>query len=295
MIFLAIFLGLIFSFSFISDYSTKFYVNKTSIVKDADLGFFDLTFLKFIGNPQNGPIEPFIGTKADFLYKIAKSKDWKITLIPGETTEIFLRNISSDYNLSLNSLKHAYYEKTQIPDGVLFPETYFIKRDSNESAIIERLYGLSMKMHEKLSNELLGKFDKAEWFGKVIPKASVIQKEAVNASEMPLISSVIDNRIKINMPLQMDGSLNYGIYSHQKITPARIKDDTSTYNTYKKTGLPSYPVCSVSSEAIKAAINPAKTDYLYFMRNSSGTHSFTKDYNSHLKEINKVKLSNSVR
>ena len=92
---------------------------------------------------------------------------------------------------------------------------------------------------------------------------------------MPIVSSVIDNRIAKNMPLQMDGSLNYGKYSHTRITPDRIRNDLSEFNTYKYSGIPHTPSGSVSIDAIKAAIKPAKTDYLYFMRNKNGTHDFS--------------------
>jgi len=91
------------------------------------------------------------------------------------------------------------------------------------------------------------------------------------------------------MKLQMDGSLNYGIYSHVAVTPERIKQDNTTFNTYKNYGLPASPVGSVSSEAIEAAINPSKTDYLYFVKNKEGIHTFTKDFRSHRDAIEKNK------
>ena len=104
---------------------------------------------------------------------------------------------------------------------------------------------------------------------------------------MPKISSVIYNRLKKDMPLQMDGTLNYGEYSHTKVTPKRIKEDKSPFNTYLNRGLPPYPVSSVSIEAIKSAIHPAKTDFLFFVKNKNGTHSFSKTYKEHLKNIKK--------
>ncbi len=118
--------------------------------------------------------------------------------------------------------------------------------------------------------------------------ASVIQKESANIQEMPIVSSVIYNRIKKGMKLQMDGTLNYGKYSHLRVTPKRIREDTSIYNTYKHNGVPSVPVCNVSFEAIKAAVFPAKTDYLYFMKNKNGKHDFTRNYSTHLHNISRA-------
>jgi len=61
---------------------------------------------------------------------------------------------------------------------------------------------------------------------------------------MPKISSVIYNRLKRGMPLQMDGTLNYGLYSHVRVTPERIREDRSPFNTYLNRGIPPYPVSS---------------------------------------------------
>ncbi len=108
---------------------------------------------------------------------------------------------------------------------------------------------------------------------------------------MPTVSSVIHNRLKKGMKLQMDGTLNYGKYSHIKITSQRIKEDNSSYNTYKNRGLPEHPICAVSLDAIKAAIFPAKTDYLYFVKNEkNGLHSFSKSYKEHVNNINKNRI-----
>ena len=117
-------------------------------------------------------------------------------------------------------------------------------------------------------------------------KASVIQKEAANKDEMKIVSSVIDNRLDKGMRLQMDGTLNYGKFSHIKITPDRIRNDESKFNTYLNDGLPPI-VCMVSIEAIDAAINPVKTEYLYFMRDKrTNKHIFTKTHSEHLKQVN---------
>jgi UPF0755 protein len=87
----------------------------------------------------------------------------------------------------------------------------------------------------------------------------------------------------------MDGTLNYGEYSHQKVTPKRIKTDKSGFNTYANKGLPPYPICAVSIDAIEASLKPATSKYLYFMKNQDGVHDFTNSYKEHLNNINKVK------
>lgn len=146
------------------------------------------------------------------------------------------------------------------------------------------LISSSMERHKALSNKILGQYDEAQWF-KYITIASIIQKEAANVYEMPLISAVIYNRLRKKMPLQMDGSLNYGKYSHTAVTSARIRNDSTPYNTYRFKGIPPNPIGSVSFDAIKAAISPADVDYLFFVKNPQGTHTFSRDYQEHLKNI----------
>jgi len=74
-----------------------------------------------------------------------------------------------------------------------------------------------------------------------------------------------------------------------KVTPERIKEDNTTFNTYKHKGLPASPIGSVSLSAIKAAVSPAKSDYLYFMKNKEGKHNFSKSFKAHRKNIKKAK------
>jgi UPF0755 protein len=259
-------------------------------------GSLDALVVKISGGLKYGKfkLEDKNYTRYEFFkaLSVAKPVEMDITLIPGETLEVFFGQIADKYKLSADALKKAYQAKTTLPDGVIFADTYTFKIDAKESEIVNYLLSASQKKHRELSARLLGRFDESEWYGKYVTTASIIQKEAVNESEMPIVSSVIYNRLAIGMPLQMDGSLNYGSYSHKKITPTRIREDESTYNTYKHKGLPLYPVCAVSSEALMAAVNPKSTDYLYFMRNKDGVHSFSKTFGAHQEIIESVKKSN---
>jgi UPF0755 protein len=149
---------------------------------------------------------------------------------------------------------------------------------------VEFLLEQSQIQHEKLSKELTDGYNKEKWL-QIVTLASVIQKEAASVSDMPMVSSVIENRLKKDMRLQMDGTLNYGEYSHQKVTAKRIRTDKTSYNTYKRKGLPEAPVCTVSREAIEAALKPKKTDYLYFVRGKNGEHVYSSYFSTHHKNI----------
>ncbi len=224
-------------------------------------------------------------THADFLYKLstAKAAMKDITLIPGETTEIFLGQLAVDLHLDARLLKTEYKRLTQRVEGAFVPETYKLPLGINEHDVVKLLLNRSGLQMRSWSEKIFGTYNERKWF-QYVTIASVIQKEAASEQEMPIISSVIQNRLKKGMKLQMDGTLNYGRYSHQKVTANRIRNDASPYNTYLHKGLPPYPVCNVSFQAIKASIFPAKTEYLYFVKGKDGNHKFTSYYSTHFKE-----------
>ncbi len=255
-----------------------------------ELTFLDTYLLAYgLDAPKSGTL--LIGkgemSRIDFLKKLSLAKEAIdiVTLIPGETRPIFLANLAKEKKLDFKKLDEAYDKFASYKEAGILPETYHVAKDITEERLIASLVEQSEKRYEEIALKHLKKYDKRAWL-KILTIASIIQKEAANNEEMPIVASVIYNRLKIDMPLQMDGTLNYGKYSHVKVTPKRIKEDTTGFNTYANKGLPPYPVCSVSINAIEAALNPKKTDYLYFMKNRDGVHDFTDSYKEHLKNIN---------
>ena len=261
--------------------------------RNFNISTIDKYVLVLIGHVQAGWVQ--IGytrlSKLDFLYKLTKAKAAMrdITLLPGETSEYFLYEISKNMGLNYTKLLSQLHTSAPIKEGFLVPETYKIPLGISESHFIYYLVNLSKKAHEDRAKKIFGAFDEKRWYEYIII-ASIIQKEAANEVEMPLVASVIYNRLKKGMPLQMDGTLNYGLHSHERITAARIKSDNSRYNTYKYAGLPSNAICNPSLAAIKAAIFPKKSDYLYFVRDkATGVHKFSVSYDQHTKAVNKNK------
>ncbi|MDD5372192.1 MAG: endolytic transglycosylase MltG [Sulfurimonas sp.] len=275
------------------------YISKGSISKiitqmqnnNYDVSKIDALLLRVIGSPQSGWINigSTCNTRGDFLYKLATAKAalQNVTLIPGETTYIFLDQLAEELKLDRNILQSEYELQSQYPEGVFVPDTYSIPIGISEKLVIKILLNESLSNMKKLSMKAFGIYNEKKWL-QIVTIASIIQKESANIEEMPLVSSVIYNRLRLGMKLQMDGTLNYGKYSHIKVTPTRIKEDTSIYNTYLHGGIPELPVCNVSVDAIKAAIFPANTDYLYFVKSKNGTHEFTRNYSTHLTNIMRV-------
>jgi len=256
------------------------------------LSVIDKYMLVFLGQPKSGTLEIGEGSmnRIDFLLKLTNAKEAikVITLIPGETLPIFLENTAKEQKLDLEKLKKFYKELSPYKDGGIIPETYHVPQTIDEKTLIKILVDQSNKKYKELAIKNFKTYDEKAWL-RILTIASIVQKEAANKEEMPIVASVIYNRLKLKMALQMDGTLNYGKYSHVKVTPKRIKEDKSGFNTYLNKGLPPYPICSVSVDAINAVLHPKKTDYLYFMRNKSGVHDFTNSYKEHLRNIKKAK------
>lgn len=255
-----------------------------------EMSSIDKYILFFLGHPQSGWIH--IGTKelnrAEFLHKltVAKAALKTITLIPGETSAVFLDQVAKELNLNQTILLKELEKQASYKEGIFIPQTYKIPKGITEKLFIQILLNYAELFNKKTSEKIFGDYNSKKWHQYIII-ASVIQKEAANEKEMPIIASVIYNRLKKGMKLQMDGTLNYGIYSHIKVTPQRIQQDNSSYNTYKFKGLPEEAVCNVSLAAIRAAIFPAKTDFLYFVRDkTTKAHVFSTNINDHNKAIN---------
>lgn len=252
----------------------------------------DKYLLAMIGKPRSGWI--YIGqtklNRIDFLYKLtsAKARLEKVTLIPGETSIIFFEMLAQTMHLNQVKLMEYYKEFSSYPEAGIYADTYYVPYGIQEKHLIDFLVKESEKKYQEISEKIYGTYDKKQW-QKVLIIASIIQKEAANTHEMPLVSSVIYNRLKKGMMLQMDGTLNYGAYSHIKVTPERIREDNTSFNTYKHKGIPDSPIGAVSLDAIKAAIKPAQTDYLYFMKNAQDLHDFSSTFKEHRKNIETVK------
>lgn len=248
----------------------------------------DAFILRLLGQPQQGWIDlkEEKTSRIEYLYKLttAKAATRAITLIPGETTVIFLRQLSDELSLDMDLLQRAYEKHAPYKEGSFVPDTYSIPNAISEEKLIVHLLNESDEKMRRWANEYKKPYNKEKWL-QIVTKASVIQKEAASLSDMPFVSSVIDNRIKKGMRLQMDGTLNYGEYSHQKVTARRIRTDKTPYNTYKNKGLPAFPVCNVSKDAIHAALYPKQTDYLYFVRGKNGEHVYSSYFSTHHQNI----------
>ena len=125
--------------------------------------------------------------------------------------------------------------------------------------------------------------------------ASIIQGEAMYEDEMPIISSVYHNRLKLGMLLQADPTIQYIIPGKPRRLFNKDLEVDDPYNTYKYKGLPPGPINNPGLAALKAALNPAETKYLYFVSNGEGRHTFTHTVDEHNQAKLKMKQKRRMK
>jgi UPF0755 protein len=168
-------------------------------------------------------------------------------------------------------------------EGYLYPATYNLSRSGSAEQLITQMVDQFNRRYAELAGEKGG----ARGLSRhgVLTLASLIEKEAVSAEEKPLISSVFHNRLRIGMPLQSDPTAVYGVRAFSgKVSKGDIEQRTP-YNTYLIKGLPPGPIGNPGADAIKAALQPAATNYLYFVARKDGTHQFSRTLDEHNRAV----------
>lgn len=164
-------------------------------------------------------------------------------------------------------------------EGYLFPGTYDLVGKNSGRDVVAEMVEQFLKVQASRFDERV-KSSGMSW-PQVLTIASMIEKEAMIPAERPLIASVFHNRIKKGMRLQSDPTAVYGIRAFAgKVTKSDILRRTP-YNTYFIDGLPPGPIGNPGPEAIQAALNPARTPYLYFVAKNDGSHQFSATLESH--------------
>jgi len=170
-------------------------------------------------------------------------------------------------------------------EGFLYPETYRFSPSAGEGEILRHLTKTFVK-NLPPQYEAQAKALGLNWY-QAVTLASIIEKETGRGTERTLISSVFHNRLKKKMRLQTDPTVIYGTKNYKgNITRKHLKT-YSPYNTYMIPALPPTPIASPGLAALKAAVEPAKSSYLYFVGKGDGSHKFTKSYKAHNRAVHK--------
>jgi len=171
-------------------------------------------------------------------------------------------------------------------EGYLFPETYNFYRNTTPALIIERMVEL---FNHEFSVEHLQKGKKLGLSRhSIVTFASIVQGEVMNWDEANLVSAVYHNRLRKRIRLGADPTIQYIIPDGPRRLLNRDLKIDNPYNTYKYYGLPPGPINNPGRRALKAAVNPADVDYIYFVAKGDGSHYFNLDHIGH--ERDKAKL-----
>jgi UPF0755 protein len=208
------------------------------------------------------------------------------SIISKEQFMVFMENEA--WALFKNKFPFIKFAPKNNLEGFIYPDTYFISKSDDPAKILEMSLQLFEEKIVKLwrSAKTIKGSPKSRFdFYKVMIMASIIEKEAADRAEMPLISSVFYNRLKKRMPLAADPTVVYALgRAWKEIVTYRDVAINSPYNTYKNAGFTPTPIASFGVDAFQASLNPAKTNYYFFVANADGrTHSFTETYAEHLK------------
>ncbi|MCC6712584.1 MAG: endolytic transglycosylase MltG [Candidatus Dadabacteria bacterium] len=170
-------------------------------------------------------------------------------------------------------------------EGYLYPETYTYKKGVTP----EEFAGMMTDRFRSVYASFDGMKNRVNLTdNEIIILASMIEKEAGDVKERPLVSAVFHNRLKAGMRLESDPTVIYGMGDDFDGNLRRGDLRTMTqYNTYVIKGLPPGPIANPGKGSIEAALNPAPVDYLYFVSRGDGTHVFSTSYRDHVNAVNR--------
>lgn len=181
-----------------------------------------------------------------------------------------------------DSSKSDYFE------GAYFPDTYLIPIEDIPGDVAERLKVRFNEELAKYTNELAKQNIKWTTALKI---ASIVQREAAGKSDMPLIAGIIWNRLLQDMKLDIDATIQYarGDEGDGWWAPLKVRDKglDSPYNTYLYAGLPPHPIDNPGADALRAVLNPQKTNCLYYLHDGNGETHCSPTYEGHLANIQK--------
>jgi UPF0755 protein len=178
----------------------------------------------------------------------------------------------------------TFLEEAEPYEGRLFPDTYYIPKTFTHSELLELMLNTyAERVHKPYYEQKLAQRELTE--DEMLVLASIVEREANTTESMKMVAGILLNRLRINMPLQADASIEYILDKPLgELTPEDLEID-SPYNTYTNTGLPPTPIGNPGLDAILAVIEPTWSDYYYYITDTDGVFHYAKTYNEHLLNI----------
>lgn len=203
--------------------------------------------------------------------------------------ETFLKKAIKKYEFLTDAILNPAY-KVKL-EGYLFPETYMFNKKTTPEEITYTFLDEFNKVYQKLKPRIKKSKLSVE---EIVTLASVIQYESATKKDMRMVSGVFYNRLKQHQRLQSSATVCYAIYNYNNWQDCETQTTIdSPYNTYTNDGLPVGPILNPGYDALKAAVDPDKNDYLFFVADvkHDGKVYYSKTYEEHLKLIDKYGLN----
>lgn len=179
-------------------------------------------------------------------------------------------------------------------EGWFLPDTYFVTRGQSDLDVLRRSH-VAMQTQLDTLWQMRGPGSPAS-AAEALTLASLVEKETARADERPLVAAVMLNRLRLGMPLQIDSTVIYGLGTQFNGNLTRRDLLTPTpHNTYTQRGLPPTPIALPSAASLKAAMNPAPVDYLYFVARGDGSHVFSRTLAEHNQAVDCYQRQQSQR
>jgi UPF0755 protein len=219
------------------------------------------------------------------------SYDAVITIPEGKRAE----EIADTLQINLSTYQDSWRQRLAANEGYLFPDTYAFPKDADIETIITTMRG---NFDKKFATIPPGTYSTLYSQSQLVTIASLVEREARFDEDRPLVASVIFNRLKINMPLQIDATIQYAL-GYQADKKNWWKQDltiddihlNSLYNTYQNTGLPPTPISNPGINVLKAVVNAPTTDYVYYITDpKTGRNVYAKTLDEHNANIKKYGL-----
>jgi UPF0755 protein len=224
--------------------------------------------------------------------------DIKLLLPPGLTLQQIADRVGKIEGKSADRFMQAAqantirskYEPTDVTslEGFTWPDTYFIGANETEAQILQKIVSQFDAKADEIGLQASGEHNGMTPYQALV-SASLIQAEAGTAADAPLISAVIINRLKDDMPLQIDATLCYAKGGCPPVPTDEDRKIDSPYNTYKNKGLPPGPIKTVSEDALRAALNPAPVPFKYYVSDSHGKTYYAVTLSEHEKNVAKAR------
>ena len=239
-------------------------------------------------------------TVSEFVHSLESGKNQigiRLTIVEGWTFRQMREEINRASKLELTTSSWSDQEimaelgfPKLHPEGQFYPDTYHYRLGDSDLMIFRKAFDL---MQERVDRAWENRLPEIEIHSRyqALVMASIIEKESGVWEEQPEISGVFNNRLRLNMKLQTDPTVIYGIGDKYKgnITRKHLETDTP-YNTYTRKGLPPTPIALPGESAILAAVNPLETESLYFVAKGEGKHKFSRTLQEHNAAVKKYIL-----